>query len=44
MINDSAISLLKNKEPFGRQELFGILEEQYKGVSQASQKNIIDEN
>ena len=35
MINDSGIFLLKNKEPFDRQELFRVLEEQYKGLSQA---------
>ena len=38
MINDSGIFLLKNKEPFGRQELFRVLEEQYKGLSLASYK------
>lgn len=38
MINESGISLLKNKEPFSRQELFQVLEEQYKGLSQASYK------
>ncbi len=38
MINESSISLLKNKEPFSRQELFQVLEEQYKGLSQASYK------
>ena len=38
MINDSGICLLKNKEPFGRQELFRVLEEQYKGLSLASYK------
>lgn len=38
MINDSGIFLLKNKEPFDRQELFRVLEEQYKGLSQASYK------
>lgn len=38
MINESGISLLKDKEPFGRKELFQILEEQYKGLSQASYK------
>lgn len=36
MINESGIYLLKNKEPFGRQKLFQVLEEQYKGLSQAS--------
>ena len=38
MINENSISLLKNKEPFDRQELFRVLEEQYKGLSQASYK------
>ena len=38
MINDSGIFLLKNKEPFDRQELFRVLEEQYKGLSLASYK------
>ena len=38
MINESGISLLKNKEPFDRQELFQVLEEQFKGLSQASYK------
>lgn len=38
MINESSISLLKNKEPFGRKELFQVLEEQYKGLSQSSYK------
>ncbi|GFI24447.1 hypothetical protein IMSAGC011_03248 [Lachnospiraceae bacterium] len=38
MINDSGIFLLKNKEPFDRQELFRVLEEQYKGLSVASYK------
>ena len=36
MINDNGISLLKNKETFGRQELFHVLEDQFKGLSQAS--------
>ena len=38
MINDSGIFLLKNKEPFDRQEIFRVLEEQYKGLSLASYK------
>ncbi len=38
MINESIISLLKNKEPFSRQELLRVSEEQYKGLSQASYK------
>lgn len=38
MISDSGIFLLKNKEPFDRQEIFQVLEEQYKGLSQASYK------
>lgn len=38
MLNEIGISLLKNKEPFGRQELFQVLEEQFKGLSQASYK------
>ena len=38
MINENGISLLKDKEPFGRKELFQVLEEQYKGLSQASYK------
>lgn len=38
MINDSGIFLLKNKEPFDRQELFRVLEEQYKGLSLAAYK------
>lgn len=38
MINDSGIFLLKNKEPFDRQEIFRVLEEQYKGLSLAAYK------
>lgn len=36
MINERGISLLKDKESFDRQELFQVLEEQYKGLSRAS--------
>lgn len=38
MINEGSIFLLKKEEPFDRQELFQVLEEQYKGLSQASYK------
>lgn len=38
MISESGVSFLKNKEPFGRKEIFQVLEEQYKGLSQASYK------
>lgn len=38
MINESSISLLKNMESFGRQELLKVLEGQYTGLSLASYK------
>ena len=36
MIKENGILSLKNKETFGRQELFRVLEDQFKGLSQAS--------
>lgn len=38
MINESGISLRMNKKAFNRQELYQALEDQYKGLSQASYK------
>lgn len=38
MINESSISLLKDMEPFGRQELLKVLEGQYKEVNLTSYK------
>lgn len=38
MINENSLLLLKNKQPFGRQELFRALEEEYRGLSLASYK------